>query len=82
MKQPNRELLVLFNETIMPPKAIEYEVEQLHALLCTVERLNNLVAAHEIININKYRVINKPLALRTFLRQKQTKPFVFLNCKN
>jgi hypothetical protein len=47
-----------------------------------VERLDNLITAHELIDVNKYKITNKPLALRTFFRQHQEKPFVFLNCKN
>ena len=36
----------------------------------------------ELININKYRVINKSLTLRTYFRERKDKPFVFLSCKN
>lgn len=82
MSKPNRDLLVLFNQELMTPQAIEHEVELLHELLCTVERLDNLVTAHEIIDLNKYKVINKTLPLRTIFRQQELKPFVFLNCKN
>jgi hypothetical protein len=82
MNKPNRDLLVLFNEEVMTPKAIEFEVELLHNLLCNVERLDNIIIAHELIDINKYKIINKQLALRTFFKQYNHKPFVFLNCKN
>jgi hypothetical protein len=66
----------------MSPKAIEFEVEQLHDLLNNAEQLNNLITAHEVININKYKVTNNYLTLRTFFRTRKEKPFVFLNCKN
>ena len=82
MNNPNRDLLVLFNQEIMTPQAIEHEVEQLHQLLYTIEGIDNLVIAHEMINLNRYKVINKPLELRKFIRQRETKPFIFLNCKN
>ncbi len=82
MSKPNRDLLVLFNQELMTPQAIEHEVELLHELLCSVEGIDNLVIAHELIDLNRYKVINKQLPLRTFIRQKETKPFVFLNCKN
>jgi hypothetical protein len=81
-RQSNRDLLVLFNQTVMSPQAIEQEVELLHTLLCNVERLDNLITAHELIDVNKYRIISNTLKLRTFFRQRQEKPFVFLNCKN
>lgn len=81
-RQSKRDLLVLFNQTIMSSHAIEQEVELLNTLLGNVERLENLITAHELININKYRVINKSLTLRTYFRERKDKPFVFLSCKN
>jgi hypothetical protein len=82
MNNPNRDLLVLFNHEIMTQKAIEHEVEQLHQLLHAIEGIENLIIAHEIIDLNKYRIINKNPQLRKLIRQKELKPFVFLNCKN
>lgn len=82
MNNPNRDLLVLFNQELMTPQSIEHEVELLHQLLYTIERVENLVIAHEIIDLNRYKVINKPLHLRKLIRQRELKPFVFLNCKN
>jgi hypothetical protein len=82
MNNPNRDLLVLFNHEIMTQKAIEHEVEQLHQLLYTIEGIENLIVAHEILDLNKYRVINNTLQLRKLIRQRELKPFVFLNCKN
>jgi hypothetical protein len=82
MNKSKRDLLVLLNQTVMSPKAIEFEVEQLHGILNNAERLDNLIAAHEIINVNKYKVTNNYLALLTFFRSRKEKPFVFLNCKN
>ena len=82
MNNPNRDLLVLFNHEIMTQKAIEHEVEQLHQLLYAIERIENLIIAHEIIDLNKYRIINKNTQLRKLIRQRELKPFVFLNCKN
>ena len=82
MNSSNRDLLVLFNQELMTQQAIEHEVEMLHQLLYTIERIENLVIAHEIIDLNKYKVINKSLHLRKLIRNKELKPFVFLNCKN
>ncbi len=82
MNNPNRDLLVLFNQELMTPQSIEHEVELLHQLLYTIERIENLVVAHEIIDLNKYRIVNKPFKLRKLIRQRELKPFVFLNCKN
>ncbi|MEO7308676.1 MAG: hypothetical protein ABIR78_03010 [Ferruginibacter sp.] len=82
MNNPNRDLLVLFNQELMTPQSIEHEVELLHQLLYAIERIENLIIAHEILDLNKYRVIRKPIQLRKLIRQQQLKPFVFLNCKN
>ena len=82
MNYPNRDLLILFNQEIMSPQAIEHEIELLHQLLYSVEGMEGLVATHEIIDLNKYKVINKPHQLRRVIRKGDLKAFVFLNCKN
>ncbi len=82
MNNPNRDLLVLFNQEIMTPQAIEHEVELLHQLLYTIEGIENLSIAHEIIDLNRYKIIDKSPDLRKLIRQRELKPFVFLNCKN
>ncbi len=82
MNNPNRDLLVLFNQELMSPQAIEHEVELLHELLYTVERIENMIIAHEVIDLNKHKIINKSHDLRTTIRQRELKPFIFLNCKN
>ena len=74
MNKPNRNLLVLFNQELMNPQAMEHEVDMLHELLYKVERLDNIITAHEVINKGSY--------LRKIIRQRELKPFVFLNNKN
>ena len=82
MNKLNRDLLVLFNQELMTPQAIEHEVEMLHELLQQVEQINNLVTAYEVINVNKHKVINSSLAIRKTLRRRELDAFVFLNNKN
>ena len=82
MNRLNRDLMVLFNQDLMTPQAIEHEVEWLHELLYSVERVDNLITAYEVIDINKYIISSKPQLLRKVFRSKQTKPFLFLNNKN
>lgn len=82
MNNSNRDLLVLFNHDLMTPKAIEQEVEMLHELLYEVECLNNVIAAHEVIDINRYKIIAESKPLKSIFRQKELQAFVFLNCKN
>ena len=66
----------------MTPQAIEHEVELLHELLFTVEKMENLVIAHEVINLNKYKVQDDEHIIRDTLRKKELKPFIFLSNKN
>lgn len=82
MNNTNRDLLVLFNQEIMSPQAIEQEVELLHEILYSVENLENIITAHEAIDVNKYKVFNAPHLLKGIFRQRELKPFLFLNCKN
>ncbi len=82
MNKSNRDLLVLFNQELMTPQALEHEVSLLHDLLFNVERIDNLVAAHELIDLKAYKIIAKPVLIKAFIRQKKDKPFVFLNNKN
>lgn len=82
MSKSNRDLLVLFKEELMSPQAIEHEVELLHELLYSVEKIENLVTAHEVINLNKYKIQTKFNIIRDTIRQKVLKPFIFLSNKN
>jgi hypothetical protein len=82
MNKSNRDLLVLFNQELMTPQALEHEVSLLHELLFHVERLDNLVIAHEVIDLNKYKVYEKHSIIKAYIRSKKEKAFVFLNNKN
>ena len=82
MNKSNRDLLVLFKEDVMSPQAIEHEVEMLHELLYSVERIENLVSAHEVINLNRYRIYQQYNIIRKNIRRRELQPFVFLNNKN
>lgn len=82
MNKFNRDLLVLFKEELMNPQAIEHEVELLHELLYCVEKIDNLIIAHEVINLNKYKIYSNEKTIRETLRQQELKPFIFLNNKN
>ncbi len=82
MGKPNRDLLVLLKQELMTPQALEHEVELLHQLLCQVEKLDNIIATHEILDLVRYRKITKDYRIRSILRKKYLKPFIFINCKN
>lgn len=82
MHKANRDILVLFKQELMSAKAMERQVSLLHDLLYAVEKLDNLVTAHELIDVNKYKVISKPASIKNYLRSGKEKPFVFLNNLN
>ena len=82
MNKFNRDLLVLFKEELMNPQAIEHEVEMLHELLYSVEKIDNLIVAHEVINLNKYKIFLIPKLFGKQFGLKELKPFIFLNNKN
>jgi len=82
MNRPARDLMVLFKQELMSPQAIERQVEMLHDLLYTVEHIENIITAHEVIDLNKFRIINKKKQLRHLLRSYSLKPFVFVSNKN
>lgn len=82
MNKFNRDLLVLFKEELMSPQAIEHEVEMLHELLFAIEKIENLIIAHEVINLNRYKIQNQFHIIRNTIRRRELKPFIFLNNKN
>jgi hypothetical protein len=82
MNNINRDLLVMFNQELMSPQAIEQQVELLHELLLEVERMENLAIAHEVIDLNKYKIFRKYSVIKDTIRMQELKPFIFLNCKN
>ena len=82
MNNSNRDLLVLFKHELMTPQAIEQEVGWLHELLFNVERLDNFVSAHELIDLNRYKILHDSFEIKKTIRSKKEKPFVFLSNLN
>jgi hypothetical protein len=82
MNNPNRDILVLFKQELMTPQAMEQQVMLLHEMLFHVEKMDNVVTAHEILDLNKFKVISKATRIKEFLRLSKDVPFVFLNNLN
>lgn len=82
MKSPNRDLLVLLKDEYMSEHAIEREVERLNALLFTVESFDNISVALEMIDLNKYKIIRERRVIMQALKEKEPRPFVFMNNMN
>ena len=62
--------------------AMEHEVDLLSSLLYSVESLQSFCIANEVIDINKYKIIQKPYLIQQAIREKSHKPFVFICNKN
>lgn len=82
MNNTNRDLLLLLKQELKNPQAIERQVSWLHGLLYSVEKIENLVPSHELIDVNRFKVIRNAMALKLYMRSGKTKPFVFLSNRN
>ena len=82
MKTPNRDLLVLVRNDHMNEKAIEMELEKLNQLLFNYETIQNLCVAHEVFDLNVYKIHNSFKLTKKVITKKHLKPFEFLFNKN
>ncbi len=82
MKTPNRDLLVLVKNEYANEQFMEQELEQLNDLLFHYETMNNFCLAHEVFDMNKSRIIQKPRSIQQIARQHELKPFQFICNKN
>lgn len=82
MKATERDLMILFKQELMSPKAVEREMSFLHLILFGVERISHRALACELIDIARGRIIRKPVTIKSYLRQNDSKPFVFLINRN
>ncbi len=82
MKNGNRDLLVLTKNLAPSNIEMEHEIELLNNLLFGIENLQHFCVAHEIIDINKYKIIQKTHLIQQLISEKNHKPFVFLCNKN
>lgn len=82
MKMPNRDLLVLVKDEFLGTESMETELERINKLLMSFETVDNLCVAHEIFDMNRYKMLRKVNDVRRVVEQKQLKPFVFVINKN
>ena len=61
---------------------IEREVECLNYLLQTVETISSLCKAHELIDMNRFKIYQDTLSITKALKQKELNPFQFIINKN
>ncbi len=78
MRSPNRDLLVLLKDESMSEQAIEQEVEKLNTMLFNIESSDIFYSSHEMLDLNKFRLIHDKKLIRQMSKDKQLKPFIFL----
>jgi hypothetical protein len=82
MHKSNRDLLVMLKQELMTPQSVESEVNKLHELLYKTERLDCFAAAHELIDLNRYKIHNHSFEIKRLIRSKKDHPFVFISNLN
>ena len=82
MKNANRDLLVLLKDDNTDQQIIGAQLAQLNKLLIRFETENNFCIAHELIDINRYKIVQEKNRLLKLLQQQELKPFQFLINKN
>lgn len=82
MKTPNRDLLVLMKDEGLDKDAMENELAQLNQLLVYFETMDNFCAAHEVFDLNKYKIIRKADRIQRIIDQPELRSFVFISNKN
>lgn len=82
MKSTKRDLLVLSKKASTDQREMQLEVEKLHDLLLNAESIENYCTANEIIDIDRYKIIQQPQKIQRIIRKNKMKPFQFINNKN
>ena len=83
MKSPSsRDLLVLFKDDLYSEQEMQAAIDQLNQLLYEVETVETFCTVNEVADLNKYKLITKPVKLSQILFQKEMKPFQFIINKN
>ena len=82
MKNSNRDLLILVKEAYTNQEAMQYELQQLNTLLGDFETPESFCEAHEVFDLQKYRILTKKAQLQKIIEKHTLKPFVFICNKN
>lgn len=74
--------IILFSNHFYSDDDNAIELDYLHKLLYETESTFNICIAHEVIDLNKYTIIKKPLLVQHAIAERLHKSFVFISCKN
>ena len=82
MKDMNRDLWLLCKQDYMTQSELDRQVNLLNTLLYHTESWPNFCLAHEILDINRRKIIRKPHLMQGILKEREIKAFVFVNNLN
>ncbi len=82
MKASNRDLLVLMRNEGSSEQFMEQEVEQLNELLLHFETIDTFCRAHEVFDLNRFKVFRKQEDVRQVARHRELRSFQFMVNKN
>ncbi|MBN8836972.1 MAG: hypothetical protein J0I09_06920 [Sphingobacteriia bacterium] len=78
----SRDLLMLTKNADYNELEVELELQRLNQILFELENISNFCLAHEIIDINKGKIITKKQKIEKKITAEKQKPFVFIFNKN
>ncbi|WP_298297669.1 hypothetical protein [Hydrotalea sp.] len=82
MKNGSRDLLVLSKSEFIAPDDFANEIAQLNLLLHLAENFRNFCIAHELIDVNRSKIIRSQHLMQQAIKDRLYKPFVFICNKN
>ena len=77
-----RDILLLMNQNLMSPQAIEDQVSVLHSMLFQAEQWPNVTTVTEVMDMNQYRIIRQPHRVKRYFKTKFESPFIFFLNRN
>ena len=76
MKDMNRDLWLLCKHDYMTQSELDRQVSLLNTLLYHAENWNNFCSSHEILDINRRKIIRKPHLMQSILHERDRKSVV------
>jgi hypothetical protein len=78
-----RDLLLLFKHDYVNQRSLDLELERLYEMLYDIHSYErSLTTAYEVIDMTRYRILQKPQQILKVMNRGELKPFIFLNAKN
>jgi hypothetical protein len=78
-----RDLLLLFKHDYVNQRSMDMELERLYELLYDIHSYEkSLTQAYEVIDMNRFKILQKPQQILKIMNRGDLKPFIFLGSKN